>query len=360
MKDDILIVGAGVAGLMTAIELMQAGLKVRLYDTGQAGMESSWAGGGILSPIYPWHYPDAVNTLAHWGTQHYPDYFARLEADTGIDPQWLVSGHLILQTDINTPAIAQWAEQFSIRLEQLDQQQLRVIEPALNSKFDQALWLPEIGQIRNPRLVQALKAYAIKLGVTLSENTEVCRILYDADQVTGIETQTGQINGERVLIAAGAWSGQFTLGNRQLDVEPVKGQMIQFQTTPGTIKRITLNEGRYIIPRKDGKVLTGSTLEHSQFDKSIDDGSQQELHAFATAIYPALESALIINHWAGLRPGNERQTPYIGQHPEIKGLYFNTGHYRNGIILGLASARLCTDIITGNEPILPPEPYALN
>jgi len=360
MKYDILIVGAGAAGLMTAIELVQAGLKVRLFDTGQAGMESSWAGGGILSPIYPWHYPDAVNVLARWGTQHYPEYFARLKAATAIDPQWLTSGHLILQTDAGAPDITRWAKQFSIHMEQLDHQQLQVIEPALSSDFDQGLWLPEIGQVRNPRLVQALRAYAIKSGVDLSENTEITRIRHDEQRVSGVETTTEHISGDQILVTAGAWSGQFKLGDRQLDIEPVKGQMIQFQTTPGTIKRITLNEGRYIIPRKDGKVLTGSTLEQTGFDKSIDDSSRQELHDIAASIYPLLGPAPIINHWAGLRPGNERQSPYIGQHPEINGLYFNTGHYRNGIILGLASARLCADIITGRPPILPPGPYALN
>lgn len=344
---------------MTAIELVQAGFSVRLFDTKQTGMESSWAGGGILSPIYPWCYPNAVNMLAQWSTRHYPEYFSRLKTDTNIDPQWIMSGHLILQTDANTPAIAQWIKQFSIQHEQLDQQQLQVIEPALSPEFNQGLWLPRVGQVRNPRLLQALKSHAVRSGVALYENTEVFHILSDIDRVTGIKTRAGRINAERVVLTAGAWSGQFKLGRRQLDIKPVKGQMIQFQIRPGIIKRITLHQGRYIIPRKDGKILTGSTIEYRQFDKSTDDDNRKKLHEFATSIYPILKMAPIINHWAGLRPGNKRQTPYIGQHPEIKGLYFNTGHYRNGIVLGLASAKLCTNMITGNQPILPPQPYAL-
>ena len=359
MKDDILIVGAGVAGLMTAIELAQAGVKSQLFDTGRAGMESSWAGGGILSPIYPWLYPDAVNDLTQWSTQHYPEYLTQLFNETSIDPEWLTSGHLILQTDLNTPAITQWASKFSIQLQQLDQQQLHEIEPTLSPEFSHGLWLPEIGQVRNPRFVQALKAYAEKLGVSIYENTEVSGILHDDQQVTGIKSKTDRITADRVLITAGAWSGSFKTGSSQLDIQPVKGQMIQFQTPPGSIKRITLHEGRYVIPRKDGKVLTGSTLEHCGFDKSTDEQTRQELHDVATSIYPVLGNAAVINHWSGLRPGNERQIPYIGQHPEINGLYFNTGHYRNGIVTGLASARLAADLITDKPPILSPEPYSL-
>jgi glycine oxidase len=135
--------------------------------------------------------------------------------------------------------------------------------------------------------------------------------------------------------------------------------MIQFQTKPGTIQRITLFDGRYVIPRKDGKVLVGSTLEHCGFDKSINEETRYELQQVAARVYPLLSSARVINHWAGLRPGNERQTPFIGMHPIIRNLYFNTGHYRNGIVTGLASARLCADLVTGKNPILPTEPYAL-
>jgi len=359
MKDDILIVGAGVSGLMTAIELAQVGVKSRLFDTGHVGMESSWAGGGILSPIYPWLYPDAVNDLAQWSTRHYPEYFTRLYDETSIDPQWLTSGHLILQTDLNIPVITQWAAKFTIQVQQLDQQQLHEIDPALNPDFNQGLWLPDVGQVRNPRLIQALKAYAEKTGSIINEHTEITRILHNAGRVTGIETKTERITADRVLITAGAWSSSFNLGDAQPDIQPIKGQMIQLQADPDTIRRITLHDGRYVIPRKDGKILAGSTLEHTGFDKATNEQTRQELQEAAISIYPTLKNAPIINHWSGLRPGNERQSPYIGEHPEINGLFFNTGHYRNGIVLGLASARLAADLITGNPPILSPAPYSL-
>ncbi len=359
MNSDVLIVGAGVAGLMTAIELADAGLNIQVFESGQVGMESSWAGGGILSPIYPWRYPDPVNLLVRWSNQHYPQYLAELKQQTGIDPEWLGSGHLILQTDVDAPEVKDWLNKFPHKTQQLDQQQLHDNEPALADSFSRALWLPEIGQLRNPRFVQALRAMALRKSITIHEHTSVEQVLHQQGQVTGLQTRSDSITAGMVVVTAGAWSGQFHLEGIRPEVHPVKGQMIQFQTEPGSIRRISLYEGRYVIPRKDGKVLVGSTLEHSGFNKSVDEHTRNELHEVAATIYPSLKDAPIINHWAGLRPGNERQTPFIGQHPAIRNLYFNTGHYRNGIVTGLASARLCADLATGKTPALPAEPYAL-
>ena len=360
MSSDVLIVGAGVAGLMTAIELADSGLSVQLFDAGEAGMESSWAGGGILSPIYPWRYPDAVNALVQWSTRHYPEFLESIHELSGIDPQLQMCGHLIMQHELSEPAVSQWLAGFPQQgAEQLGAQELRQVEPELNTEFTYGLWFPEIGQLRNPRFVKALKAAASTKSITIHEHTPVKEITQQSHRVTGIKTAAGAISADTVIITAGAWSGGFNL-EEQPDIEPVKGQMILFQTEPGTIKRVALHDERYVIPRIDGKVLVGSTMEHSHFDKTINEPVKAELHAVAADIYPILKDAPLINHWAGLRPGNERQTPYVGQHPTIGNLYYNTGHYRNGIVTGLASARLCADQITGRTPILQLEPYALH
>lgn len=360
MKTDVVIVGAGAAGLMSAIELVDAGLGVEILEAGPVGGESSWAGGGILSPIYPWLYPDALNQLAQWSNEHYPAYLDRIMQDSGVDPQHIVSGHLIINANLDDPEIHQWASTFPVEVKTVGAQELLELEPELNPQLKQGLWLPTIGQVRNPRLVQALRGAAEKLGVSIHEHRPVTGITQQNGQVTGISTEAGTVTADRVLITAGAWSGQFAPGQPMPAIEPVKGQMIQYQTEPGTIKRITLHEGRYVIPRKDGKVLVGSTMERTGFEKSIDAATRVELQGIAEDIYPVLKDAPIINHWAGLRPGNERQTPFIGAHPRINGLYFNTGHYRNGIVTGLASARLCANLVTGSTPILPPESYALD
>lgn len=363
MDCDVIIVGAGVSGLMSALELSEAGVRCCLVDRGSPGKESSWAGGGILSPLYPWNYPGAVNQLAQWSTRYYPDFFSRLQQQTEINPEWIQSGQLILDEKLPSETIDSWAHTYRTTIKSVDRDEIEQLEPGIASQFEQAFWLPDIGQVRNPRLMQALISRANQLHIPIYEHTEVQKFLIANNQITGIQTSDSRLSAENVLVTAGAWSGTgFTADNTIISlppVKPIKGQMIQFQTEPGTIQRINLYQDHYVIPRKDGKVLAGSTLENTGFDKSTDKTAARHLKQVAIQLFPALESAPIINHWAGLRPGNERQTPFIGEHPNIDKLFFNTGHFRNGIILGLASARLITDLILKRKPILDPTDYAL-
>lgn len=361
MKYDVIIIGAGVSGLLTAIELAQSGATCCVLERGQVGMESSWAGGGILSPLYPWRYPEAVSALAAWGWKRYPDFFSHLRDQTGIDPQWVDCGHLILDQTDAAELITNWASTYDIEVQPVTQVKLHQLEPAIAERFSQALWLPQIGQVRNPRLLQALHRRAQQLHIDVLEHTAVNGLLLSEQQVSGVQTATQALSAHQVLITTGAWSGVPLNSDILLPpVIPVKGQMIQFQTQPGIIQRITLHEGRYVIPRRDGKVLVGSTLEYTGFDKSTDPQAADALKAAAIALFPVLDNAPVINHWAGLRPGNERQTPFISVHPQVAGLFFNTGHFRNGIILGLASARLCADLMQQRDPILPPADYAFS
>jgi glycine oxidase len=135
--------------------------------------------------------------------------------------------------------------------------------------------------------------------------------------------------------------------------------MLLFKTAPGLIKRIVLEENRYVIPRQDGHVLFGSTLEEAGFDKSTTEAARKELHQLATERFPALQNYPVVKHWAGLRPGSPSGIPYIAAHPFLEGLYINTGHFRNGVVLGPASAKLMANLVTGTNPILPQEPYSL-
>jgi glycine oxidase len=136
--------------------------------------------------------------------------------------------------------------------------------------------------------------------------------------------------------------------------------MLLFRAAPGTISRMVLEDARYIIPRRDGRTLFGSTLEDVGFEKRTTPEARDELYALATERFPVLKGLPIEAHWAGLRPSSPAGVPYIGRHPEIEGLFINTGHFRNGIVLGPASARLAADLILGRTPILDPAPYAWN
>ena len=142
-------------------------------------------------------------------------------------------------------------------------------------------------------------------------------------------------------------------------MQPVRGQMLLFGAEPGIISRIVLDRGHYVIPRRDGNVLMGSTLEYTGFHKETTDEALAELSAIAVNRFPVLKDYPITRQWAGLRPGSPQGVPYIGPFPGIEGLYVNSGHFRNGVVLSPASARLLADLVLDRPPIVPPEPYGL-
>jgi len=371
---DVLIIGGGIIGMLCARELTLAGATVTLIDKNQTGKESSWAGGGILSPLYPWRYCAAVSALAHWSSQHYAALATSLQSETGIDSQLIQSGLLMLDplsTEEQTSAIV-WANSTNNNIELLTNTDLHSYFnttsdteshnniAALNNKFTQGILLPDIAQIRNPRLVKALKVSLLLAGVNFVENEEVSEIKIQKNRVSHIMTQTNQYHADNVVVASGAWSTPLLAkANICIDVKPVRGQMILINAHPGLIRHIILNNNQYLIPRQDGRILVGSTLEDVGFDKSITKEAKQSLWETATDLLPALGQFPIEHHWAGLRPGSINGVPTIAAHPDINNLYINTGHFRNGVILGPASARLLTELITGNRTILDPKPYAL-
>jgi glycine oxidase len=356
---DCIIIGGGLIGMLTARELAVAGMSVTLLDRGAAGREASWAGGGILSPLYPWRYGDAVTRLAHWSQANYEAVCDGLREDSGVDPQWTRSGLLFLDTGERAEAV-QWARRLGIGLEALDAAAVAECEPALASP-SAGLWMPQVAQVRNPRLVRALRGSAAFHGGRIEEGVEVTGVATDGSCVVGVETRSGRLSAPRVVVAGGAWSARLLqdLGV-SLAVEPVRGQMILFAARPGLVRRIVLDGGRYLIPRRDGRVLAGSTLEYVGFDKGTTKAALDELRAVAVALVPALADYPVEHQWAGLRPGSTDGVPFIGPVNSVEGLYVNTGHFRNGVVLGPASARLLADLMLGREPLADPAPYAIH
>ena len=357
---NIVVIGGGVIGMLTARELSLAGYQVCIVEKGATGQESSWAGGGIVSPLYPWRYPDPVSALANWGQAYYPELVAEIEAETNLDTELIKSGLLLLDIDDKSKA-EQWAKKWQSNLQVIDKKEIFHLEKNLSAsrvKHEQAIWMPDVYQVRNPRFVAVLKQYLIKQGVKIIENEEVEDFMVKNSQISGVVTSSGEIKADKVLVAGGAWTSNLLKKlNFSLNIEPVKGQMLLFKAEPGLLNSIVLTQDRYLIPRKDGRILVGSTLEYSDFDKTTTAEAKNALLSEAIDILPDLEKFEIEHHWAGLRPGSTDGIPYICAHPGLQGLFVNSGHFRNGIVLGAASARLMADIILQRPTIIDESPY---
>lgn len=360
---DVVIIGGGVIGMMTAWQLADAGCSVTLLERGRCGQEASWAGGGIVSPLYPWRYSESVSNLARFAEHEYPRLAARLLGETGIDPEYRQKGLLYLRVDDGDKAF-DWARRVGKPLEAVSGDFIYAQEPWLAEGIESGLWMPTLGSIRNPRLCQALRARLLELrGVTLEEEVEVERLCVEDGRVIGVETSRGRRLAGQVALCGGAWSGVL-LGRLgvALPVRPVKGQMMLFRTPPMAggrqlLERVVLADGRYLIPRGDGRVLIGSTLEDADFDKTPTEDGRESLRQSALAMLPALQDCVIEHHWAGLRPAAPEGIPFIGELPEIRGLFVNAGHYRNGLVLAPASARLLADQLLARAPLIDSAPY---
>ncbi len=353
---DCLIVGAGIIGLLTARELAAAGAAVILVERGRCGAEASWAAGGILSPLYPWRYPAAVSVLAKLSQQLYPPLCATLHAETGIDPELTVSGLLIDERE-RVEALA-WKTRYNVPLSVLNAAEAHNCEPNLH--MSSALLMPEIAQVRPPRLLKALHKSLASHAIVLREHTEVSAILVHQGRARGVRTAAGEnLMADRIIVAAGAWSSAL-LKPLQIDlpVAPVRGQMMAFQPHPPMLSHMVLDAEYYLIPRRDGRILVGSTLEHAGFDNSTTSDAQALLRSAAVERLSLLSDSSIERHWAGLRPSSPQGIPYICACPHIQGVFITTGHFRNGIVLAPGSARLLTDMVLGKTPLLDPTPYA--
>ncbi len=327
MPQEIIIIGAGIIGLSSAYEFAKVGAKVTVLERGAAGMEASWAGGGILFPLLPWDYPEEVTSLAEAGAFRYREWSALLKESSGIDPEYSKCGMTVLPGTRSMEKASAWCTSHNVRF---------------SVRASGELHLPDVAQVRNPRLLQALGKTLENMGVRIVEHCEVNAFLKNEGNISGLKVSGGSVlEAESYVVCAGAWSGEM-LGWK--DIFPVKGQMLLFDAK-GLLDTILLKDDIYLIPRRDGLILAGSTLEHCGFDKSLTQGAH--LHEKASEMLPELKGLSPVKHWAGLRPGSPANMPTISRHPDFENLYVNAGHFRYGVTMAPAAARILANIVFG-------------
>jgi len=349
---DFLIVGGGAVGLASAQSLLQAGYKVTLVERGSVGQEASWAGGGILSLLCPWDYSESVTQLALRGIGMFRDATSLMHEATGIETEYQRSGMLVLPP-IQQERALQWCTQH-----EFEAHSVKLVDylPVHSNKQDpsEGLLLPDVSQVRNPYLLRALRAHVEVMGGIILEQHEAQGFELSGGRITGVQTTLGRITADTYIVAAGAWS-KVLLGELALsiDIRPIRGQILLFKFDTPPFQQILLKENLYFIPRLDGHVLVGSTLEDVGFDKSTTIEARNSLLQQVCEIFPDWDGLIPVKHWAGIRPGSPDNIPTIGRHPKLTNLYVNGGHFRYGVTMSLSSAELLRNEIEGK-----PQPFS--
>jgi len=350
---EVAIVGGGVIGLAIARALRRRGVRdVVLIERAQPGAAASWAAGGILGPQIEGDQDDAFFELARASRDSYHAFADSLREETGIDVELDPTGTLYLgftsDDEEKLRRRCQWQAQRGFRVEWLTGDEARAVGPGVAETVRCSLRFPDDFQVENRKLVEALVAASERLGVRLIAGCEVARIAIGRGKVLGIETSLGFVAAATVVLAAGAWTSLIDLsgvGLSSIRIEPVRGQMLCFQTSPQLFRHVLYTARGYLVPRRDGRVLAGSTLEHAGFDKSVTNEGAASIKSMAGEISPALEHLPLIDSWAGFRPRAADDLPVLGRRQGIEGLIYATGHYRNGILLAPITGETIADLI---------------
>jgi glycine oxidase len=353
------VIGAGVIGLGIAWRLAQAGCAVTVYDCGAAGRGASWAAAGMLAAAVetePGEEPLLPLTLE--SQRLWPDFAHELEAASGVSVEYRDEGTLVVALNRDDAAQLRHSYDFQkglgLDLQWLNAAEARAREPHLKPGIAAAVWSPRDHQVENRQLGRALAVAARRAGVEIVEHCPVREITFAGGRASGVITERGRDGADVVVLAAGAWSreiGGIPPAYRP-PVRPIKGQMLSVQMDPAAplLRHVIWLPRGYLVPRNDGRLIIGGTVEERGFDASITAGGVFALIEGAWRAVPAIEELAIAETWVGFRPGSRDDAPMLGP-SGIDGLVVATGHHRNGILLTpISAATMSTYILTGKLP----------
>jgi glycine oxidase len=350
---EVVVIGGGVIGLTVARALAQRGVRdVLLIERSSLGAEASFAAGGMLAPQTEANGRNDFFELACQSRDLYPIFAAALRGETGIDVELDTTGTLYLaftEKDYGEIELRyEWQSQAGLDVEKLTAADVGKLEPSVAETVLGALRFPKDIQVENRRLLNALVNSVDRLAVNISTETSVESIAVERGRLTGVQTSRGFVSSRVVIVAAGTWSSAIEHAQTP-KIEPVRGQMICFDAKPQLTTHVVFSPRGYLVPRQDGRLLAGSTSENAGFTKQVTAGGISSILANAHEISPSVSHLPIVDTWSGLRPRAADGLPVLGPCVEIDGLFYATGHYRNGILLAPVTGELIAEaVVTGH------------
>lgn len=361
IRAEITIIGGGVMGSALARELARSGRDVLVLEKAVPGAEASSAAAGILGAQAEAEGPGPFLDLCLKSRELFPAFSAALKDETGVDTGFRRSGLLKTAFDAEDEdwlnGIAAWQIRAGLPLVRITGDEARRLEPALSRQITAALHFENDGVIDNRLLVQALSLAATRAGARYLPGYTVRGITSEGGQVTGVELDRETISSPLVCVCAGSWSSRVAgLGLPADAVQPARGQMLAVRMQPGTLGRVVFTRSGYLVPRDDGRIVSGSTMEFAGFEKEVTVEGLSRLTSQLLRVVPGTAGAQVVETWAGLRPYTKDRLPVLGE-TGTRGLYISTGHFRNGILLTPVSALLLRQVINGETPELDLLPY---
>ncbi len=360
---DVIIIGGGIIGVACAYALTRAGVRrVVLVERGELGREASRAAAGMLAPQAEAESLGPFLDLCLAARDRYRTLAGELRDATGEDIEHCNWGLLYLVDPAEHEAArgrAGWQREAGLRVEEVSGQALRSLEPALNPEISGALFFPDEAHVRPCAVVRALTAGARERGAQVFENVEAVDFIIGEDRLRGVRAGGETILADSIVACAGPWTGRLLdLIGHGLPTEPVRGQIVRARFDRPPLSHLVWGPLGYLVPRLNGELLIGSTMERVGFDSTPTLGGVAGLCEAARAMAPGLMAAPFDKAWAGLRPRLPDGLPAIGRFADIPNLYVATGHYRNGILLGPLTGELIADLVVGKAPPLSLEPFS--
>jgi glycine oxidase len=361
---DVAIVGGGVMGCAIALRLAQRGLSVTVVERGIPGAEASSAAAGILGPQWEAEGAGPLLDLGLRSRALYPSFAAELRELSGIDIGFAKAGLLEVAFDeAGAEALAArwtWQRGRGLRGEMLEAGQVHAVEPHLGAAVRAGLRLPDEGHVNARALARALSQAAAIAGARFLQGRYVRRVVTAGNRVAGVELDGETLPARTVVIAAGSWSSLVEGGGvPPPTVRPARGQMVAIEMRPPLFRHIIAAHGRgYLVPRLDGTVLAGSTLEMVGYRKEVTVAGLSDILAMVRALIPDLDQAAVVETWSNFRPYTEDHLPVLGR-TGVDGLVLATGHYRYGILLTPITAQLITELVTSGTTTVDLSPFSV-